>query len=234
MRSLPATSQALLRRTIVIGAAVALLGVGAGGTLAASTPTTLYACFNASGQVAMSDANTCKLAGGGRLVPIFAAGGPTGATGPSGPQGATGPAGSTGAGGPTGSAGPSDGWSADPGNVLVPNSEFDTTVTARIANLPTGDYIFNYTNLAWSNNGDTPGTMMSCSFWLGDTQAIVGPLVNVVGDRVPFAMTGAFSYVSGDPTTAEIRCGTNNTGNMIAAFSSLTLIKVGTLHGGTV
>ncbi len=91
-------------RAIAIGiGAFALVSVAAGGTLAASTnPPTLYACFNTSGQVAMSDLNTCKLAGGGRLVywgtaPVPGPTGPTGATGsvgPTGPQGPTGVSGS--------------------------------------------------------------------------------------------------------------------------------------------
>ncbi len=93
-----------LRRAGVAVAALALVAVGAGGTLAASNPSMLYACFNASGAVAMSSSNQCKLAGGGVLAPINAAGvaGPTGATGAAGPTGATGPAGPTGPTGPTG------------------------------------------------------------------------------------------------------------------------------------
>ncbi len=85
MRLLPARIRAL-----AVGAgAFALVAVGAGGTLAASTPTTLYACFNAYGQVSISDVNMCKLAGGGRLVAINTGGG-SGGTGPTGPAGATG------------------------------------------------------------------------------------------------------------------------------------------------
>ncbi len=116
------------------------------------------------------------------------------------------------------------------GNVFVPDSESETTVTAQVADLPNGGYIYNYSVLAWSNNGDTPGTMMSCSLWIGNARVDIGPLVKVVGDRVPVAMTGAFSLAGPDPATVQIRCGTNNSGNMIAAFSHLTLIKVGTLH----
>jgi hypothetical protein len=212
----------LLRRAVVAGAAVALLAVGAGGTLAASSPT-VYACFNVNGQVAMSTVPQCKLAGGGQLVAITSGQGPTGPVGPSGPQGATGQAGPT---------GPSDGWSSERDGVSVPNSEYETTVTAQIANLPTGNYIVNYSNLAWAPGGYT-GTQLECSFYIGDTRALQGPILKVVDDRVPFAMTGAFSYVSGHPTTVEIRCGTNNTGSMYVSFSRLTLIRVGTLHGET-
>ena len=90
-------------RTLAVGAAVfALVAVAAGGTLAASTnPPTLYACYNAYGQVAMGDVNTCKLTGGGRLVSwgTVPQPGPTGAQGPTGPQGATGVSGPTGPGG---------------------------------------------------------------------------------------------------------------------------------------
>jgi hypothetical protein len=108
-----------IRPLIVGAAAIALVAVAAGGTFAASNPATLYACYDASGNVRMADTATCKLTGGGRLVSWPAAGaagpmgttGPTGATGPSGPSGqpgvpgATGAAGSTGAVGDTGPAG---------------------------------------------------------------------------------------------------------------------------------
>ena len=86
-----------LRALVVGAAAVALVTIGAGGTLAASTPT-VWACFNANGQVAMATIPQCKLAGGGQLVQVNAAGVP----GPMGPSGATGPQGPT---GPTGAAG---------------------------------------------------------------------------------------------------------------------------------
>ena len=62
-------SRSRLRALAVGVSAFVLLAAGAGGSLAASTnPPTLYACYNTYGQVAMSDVNTCKLAGGGRLV----------------------------------------------------------------------------------------------------------------------------------------------------------------------
>ncbi len=92
-------SRSRLRALAVGVGAFALVVVAAGGTLAASTnPPTLYACYNTYGQVALSDVNTCKLAGGGRLVSWGTAPVP----GPTGPQGATGVAGPTGPVGPTG------------------------------------------------------------------------------------------------------------------------------------
>ncbi len=96
-------------RMLAVGAsAFILVAVGAGGALAASNPTTLYACYDVYGNVRMSDVNTCRLPTGGRLVPINVAGipGPTGPTGPTGPQGATGPRGATGPQGPAGDPGP--------------------------------------------------------------------------------------------------------------------------------
>jgi hypothetical protein len=87
-------------RALALGvAAVALLAVGAGGALAASNPPTVWACFNAYGQVAMSPVAQCRLAGGGQLVPINTQGipGTPGATGPTGATGSTGPTGPTGA-----------------------------------------------------------------------------------------------------------------------------------------
>ncbi len=106
-----------LRRAAVSGAAAAIVALGAGGTLAASTSITLYACFDAYGNVRITDVNTCRLPAGGRLVPIVTAGiaGPTGVQGPIGPTGAVGatgatgeagPAGATGEAGPTGPSGP--------------------------------------------------------------------------------------------------------------------------------
>jgi hypothetical protein len=114
-------------RVLGVGlAALALLAVGVGGTVAASNPPTLYACFDVYGNVRMSASNICLLPGGGRLVswgsagspgPIGATGvtgltgltGPTGAVGPigaPGPIGATGVTGLTGLTGPTGAVGP--------------------------------------------------------------------------------------------------------------------------------
>jgi hypothetical protein len=92
-------------RALVVGAAaLALVAVGVGGTVAASNPPTLYACFNTTGAVSMSASNTCLLPGGGRLATITTAGaaGPAGATGAAGPTGATGSTGPTGATGATG------------------------------------------------------------------------------------------------------------------------------------
>ncbi len=99
--SSPGAIAHLGRRAAVIGATAAIVALGAGGTLAASTPITLYACFDAYGNVRMTAVNTCRLPAGGRLVAIDA----VGPTGPTGPQGATGATGATGPTGPTGPAG---------------------------------------------------------------------------------------------------------------------------------
>ncbi len=100
-----------VRRAAVVGTAVAIVAAGAGGTLAASTPTVLYACYDSYGNVRITDVNTCRLPTGGRLVPINVAGvpgptGPTGATGAQGLAGATGAAGAQAVAGPTGPTGP--------------------------------------------------------------------------------------------------------------------------------
>ena len=92
-------------RALAVGAgAFALVAVAAGGTFAASNPATLYACYDAYGNVRMGDTAQCKLPGGGRLV-SWGSVGPTGATGPAGPTGAIGPTGPTGPTGPQGPAG---------------------------------------------------------------------------------------------------------------------------------
>ena len=88
-------------RALVVGAsALVLVTIGVGGTVAASNPPTLYACYDVNGNVRMSDSAICKLPGGGRLASWGTVGvaGPTGATGVAGPTGATGPTGPTGAG----------------------------------------------------------------------------------------------------------------------------------------
>ena len=83
-------------RALAVGiGAFALVAVAAGGTFAASNPATLYACYDAYGNVRMGDTAQCKLPGGGRLVTWSTVGvaGPTGPMGPTGPTGPTGPAG---------------------------------------------------------------------------------------------------------------------------------------------
>ena len=91
-------------RALAVGvSAIALVAIGVGGTVAASNPPTLYACYDVNGNVRMSDSAICKLPGGGRL----ASWGTTGVPGPTGPVGATGPIGATGVAGPTGATGPS-------------------------------------------------------------------------------------------------------------------------------
>ncbi len=91
-----------LRAFVVGTCAVALVIVGAGGSLAASSPPILWACFNANGQVAMATIPQCRLAGGGQLVQVNAQGIP----GPAGPQGAPGAVGPTGAPGAAGAGAP--------------------------------------------------------------------------------------------------------------------------------
>ena len=95
-------------RALAVGvSAIALVAIGVGGTVAASNPTTLYACYDAYGNVRMSDTAQCKLPGGGRLASwgTAAVSGPTGQTGIQGPTGATGAGGPTGATGVTGATG---------------------------------------------------------------------------------------------------------------------------------
>ncbi len=132
-------------RALAVGvSAFALVVVAAGGTLAASTnPPTLYACYNTSGQVAMSDLNTCRLPGGGRLVswgtqPVP---GPTGATGLTG---ATGPTGATGATGAKGEPGSGTGWAHHSTVVngdtwtLFSTADYTVTVTCLNTGINTG------------------------------------------------------------------------------------------------
>ncbi len=135
-----------LRALVVGGAAIALVTIGAGGTLAASTPT-VWACYNANGQVAMATIPQCKLAGGGQLVQINAAGVP----GPAGPQGATGltgPQGATGATGATGPAGPGTVITAyvDPAGALI-SSSVPAGATLNVTRTGPGAYLLVVTGL---------------------------------------------------------------------------------------
>jgi len=89
-------------RALVVGAgALALVAIGVGGTVAASNPATLYACYDVNGNVRLSDSAICKLPGGGRLASWGTVGVP-GPTGPIGQAGPTGPQGGTGSSGPVG------------------------------------------------------------------------------------------------------------------------------------
>jgi hypothetical protein len=86
-------------RALVVGAsAIALVAIGVGGTVAASNPATLYACYDVNGNVRVSDKAMCQLPGGGRLASWSTAGipGPTGTTGATGATGPIGPTGATG------------------------------------------------------------------------------------------------------------------------------------------
>ena len=110
-------------RALAVGAsAFALVVVAAGGTVAASNPATLYACYDVYGNVRMTDIPQCKLPTGGRLVSWGTAQIP-GPAGPQGPTGATGAAGPTGPTGPTGPAGASGTTSA----TIVSATAFDST-----------------------------------------------------------------------------------------------------------
>jgi hypothetical protein len=117
------------------------LAVGVGATVAASNPTTLYACYDVYGNVRMGDTAQCKLPGGGRLVNWSTVGvpGPTGATGPTGPAGPT---------GPTGPAGPGTlitAWVSAGGAVSVSSVPPGATFTAQ--RLGVGDYFIGVTGL---------------------------------------------------------------------------------------
>ena len=94
-------SRSRLRALAVGASAIALVAIGVGGTVAASNPTTLYACYDVYGNVRMSDTAQCKLPGGGRLA-SWGTAAVSGPTGPTGPMGATGPTGAIGAQGPAG------------------------------------------------------------------------------------------------------------------------------------
>jgi hypothetical protein len=93
-------------RALTVGvSAIALVAIGVGGTVAASNPATLYACYDTNGNVRMSDSAICKLPGGGRLASWGTAPVP-GPTGPTGATGAQGPSGTQGVAGPVGPIGP--------------------------------------------------------------------------------------------------------------------------------
>ena len=143
-----------IRALLVGAAAIALVTIGAGGTLAASTTPVVYACFNVNGQVTMATVPQCKLSGGGQLVQINAAGvpgptGPQGATGVQGPIGATGvpgptgPTGSTGLTGPQGATGPTGSTGAGPAGPTGPTgvglSSIHQVIGTRVDLPPNGE-----------------------------------------------------------------------------------------------
>ena len=230
-----------LRRAVVVVAALSLLAVAAGGTLAASTPATLYACYDVYGNVRMTDINTGKLPGGGRLVPIHTAGAPgptgptgaTGATGATGTPGPTGPTGATGATGPVGPTGPSDGY-AFHGPVFVP-LPFGGTWTQVIPEqpVPAGSYI-----VAWS--AEAVNTTILVPFEVRVTCRVsrggllLDPLVVTEG-AIDFHIPDHFSVVAGggavspdSATSYGLQCSALP-GLALVRQASLTLVKVGTL-----
>jgi hypothetical protein len=152
-------------RALAVGvAAFALVAVAAGGTVAASNPVTLYACYDVNGNVRVSDIAQCKLPGGGRLASFNTVGpagptGPTGASGAAGPIGPAGPKGDTGAPGAPGPAGVSRLWSKYVAE--APVFLYQESTVAHL-DLPMGDYYVSVTGTAGDENLD-PDVGMNCA-----------------------------------------------------------------------
>ncbi|MCU0505764.1 MAG: hypothetical protein MUE82_08330 [Chloroflexi bacterium] len=146
-------------RAAAVGVSVfALVAVGAGGTFAASNPATLYACYDAYGNVRMGDTAQCKLPGGGRLVSW----GSVGATGPTGPAGPIGPIGATGPTGPTGPAGASG---------------YEVVSANGVDGPPLGPGVYGYAHTVACPAGKLPvGGGGDVVLWVGGMSTIVGNL----------------------------------------------------------
>ncbi len=202
-------------RVAAVGiSAFALVAVASGGTLAASNPPVLYACFNAYGQVAMGTTNQCKLAGGGQLVSFNTVGptgpqGPVGPTGPSGPQGIQGPTGPQGATGPSGS---SVTYATAVPTANVPQSQH--TKIAELS-LPAGSYLLTATLTAEDDaSGGNGEVSMDCALSLNFPVNINSPLqlggVDIGSESQPHGPDGMISLstpvVLGGRTLADLDC----------------------------
>ena len=234
-----------IRRIGVAAAAFALVTVAAGSALAASTPVTLYACFNSYGQVAITDVNTCRLAGGGRLVPINVSGaagatGPAGATGATGATGAPGPAGATGlagptgadgATGPTGPTGPSAGY-AFQGAPMVTVTTGSASQVIPEQPVAAGSYIVTWT--ASVQNADAPVSPAATTCWVTNAGAQVDSVdvtlgfASVPGSVVQTGLSGGGALAPAAPTTYGLRCSAA-VGSVLVMQASLTLVQVGSL-----
>ncbi len=230
-----------IRALLVTVAASVLVVVGAGGTLAASTPTTLYACYNAYGQVAVTDVNQCKLAGGGRLVAFNVTGptgpqGPTGATGPAGPTGATG---ATGPAGPTGAPGIGQAWAKSVACHDTPKGQSTQVATL---SLGPGSYYVSATGSANDDNtgcylGAGDGTVaMACNLAVDPPASLdvtAGNNINIndgtaIGPAGAIAIDGTVRLTV--PSTVALSCydfdGTDNVSDVV--LSALGLGQVTT------
>ncbi len=193
-----------IRVLLISATAILLVTLGAGGTLAASTAPTVYACFNANGQVAMASVPLCRLAGGGQLVQINGQGiagptgpqGPIGAAGPAGPQGIPGANGATGATGPAGADGQSPveiaTWDFTVPEGGLSSPVWTTTVFTRgsvvsaIGGTLSGD--FSTCTGGWSFSVDFADATGRLAYWHGPAGIVTDAAPNVLDESGPFTV----------------------------------------------
>jgi hypothetical protein len=148
--------------------------------------------------------------------------GAQGPQGPAGPQGSQGPSGLQGPQGPAGPSGASHGYYASNGTFSVFISASPTTVDS-IGNLPAGTYVVTSTGTN-EENGDND--FHRCDLTSGGTLI---QRVDVVGNQVPFALTGVVTLTGAG--SIETNCSTNgNTGNPFVFAAAMTAIEVDSLN----
>lgn len=208
------------KRSTVALASVAAMLAGAGIAAAANPDSggVINACYKTStGALRTVDADTACRADEKPLA--------WNQTGPQGVPGADGRDGQDGAPGPAGPAGPSDAWSDshDAYEVVVPGGRYHV-VAART--LPAGNYIING-DVALDTDRDA---WVRCALRTGGT-VVSTSLVSLDYEQYfawsTAAMTAAVTL--SEQAEVDLACKTSQ-GGVAAAASSLTAIKVTTLH----
>ncbi len=210
-------------RALAVGvAAFALIAVAAGGAFAASNPATLYACYDAYGNVRMSDVAQCRLPGGGRLVYWGTVAVP-GPTGPTGATGATGPTGPTGA---TGATGPARAASASFPSFGSLTSLFAGDLLGTMS-LPAGTFLLTAIVSISSDVGAGPAGIVADCWLQAGTSVGDGSILAAVtdnGSTTQITMQGVHTFGAGD--SVELRCSDTVAQPARAGTSTLTAIEV--------
>ncbi len=198
-------------RALAVGvAAFALIAVAAGGAFAASNPATLYACYDAYGNVRMSDVAQCRLPGGGRLVYW----GTVAVPGPTGPTGAT------------GATGPARAASASFPSFGSLTSLFAGDLLGTMS-LPAGTFLLTAIVSISSDVGAGPAGIVADCWLQAGTSVGDGSILAAVtdnGSTTQITMQGVHTFGAGD--SVELRCSDTVAQPARAGTSTLTAIEV--------
>ena len=142
-------------------------------------------------------------------------------------RGGAGVAGARGPAGPPGPAGPSAAFAFEPAPVSVVGLDPNPTVVASAENLPPGNYVLNFSAMAYSPSG--PGVeTLTCGVVVGDYVINRARVVGSNLEAAPLALTGAFlSGVASAGAPVEVRCSADH--DVVVEQQTLTLVRVGEL-----